>query len=398
MKRAGNLYNKINDIDVIMEMYDKVVSLNTKNKRKVMKFDDYYSSNMENIKQIINNCNYYPSKYNIFLIKEPKLRIIMSQNIKDKIINHLVAKYFLIDVFDKSLIKENCATRIEKGTHYALRLFKSYLHTYTKKYDKFYILKFDISKYFYNIDHQIIKELIKKKIKDKKAIETINRIIDSTDAKYVNREITKLKNNEINRINKLNISNKEKQIKIKEVENLPLYKKGKGLCIGNMSSQVIATFYLDELDKLIKSFGVKYVRYMDDGILIHHDKGYLKFCLSKIENMLIKYKLVLNRKTRIYTSLEEVEFLGFRFNINNYNIVMKLTNKTKKSFKRKMKIIYSNYDKKIYSYQDIMSIRDSYLGHLRYGSCYKLIQNNIRFNLPREYNDLIYLSYIIKNV
>ena len=398
MKRANNLYNKINDIDVIMKMYDKVVSLNTKNKRKVMKFDDYYSSNIENIKQIISKCNYYPSKYNIFLIKEPKLRIIMSQSIKDKIINCLVAKYFLIDVFDKSLIRENCATRIGKGTHYALRLFKSYLHAYTKKYDKFYILKFDISKYFYNIDHKIIKELIKKKIKDKRAIEIINRIIDSTDEKYVNMEITKLKNNEINKINSLNISNKEKQTKIKEVENLPLYKKGKGLCIGNMSSQVIATFYLDELDKLIKSFGVKYVRYMDDGVLIYHDKEYLKYCLNEIEKVLIKYKLVLNKKTRIYTSLEEVEFLGFRFNINNYNIVMRLTNKTKRNFKKKMKKMYSKYDLNLCSYYDLLSIRDSYLGHLSYGSCYNLIKNNVRFSLPKEYSDLIYLSYVIKNV
>ena len=68
----------------------------------------------------------------------------MSQNIEDKIINHLVAKYLLIDIFDKTLINENCATRINKGTHYALNLFKKYYNKYKNKYEKFYILKLDI--------------------------------------------------------------------------------------------------------------------------------------------------------------------------------------------------------------------------------------------------------------
>ena len=91
MKRVGNLYNIINDIDIIMDMQDRVISKNTKNKRKLMSFDDYYSCNIINIKNIIHNNNYIPDKYNIFLIKEPKYRIIMGQSIKDKIINHLVA-------------------------------------------------------------------------------------------------------------------------------------------------------------------------------------------------------------------------------------------------------------------------------------------------------------------
>ena len=129
--------------------------------------DNYPHKYIELRKRIINNCNYKVSKYNIFLIREPKLRIIMSQNITDKVINHLVAKYFLVNVFDKSFIDTNVATRIGKGTHYGL-------------------------------------------------------------------------------------------IKVKK--------------------------YLNELDHYIKEIlGIKYyVRYMDDGILIHEDKNYLKYCLSKI--------------------------------------------------------------------------------------------------------------------
>lgn len=90
MKRVNNIYNKITDIDVIMNMYDKVIHKNMKNKNKLEKFDNYYSENIVNIKEILMQKNYIPDNYNIFLISEPKYRIIMGQEIKDKVINHLV--------------------------------------------------------------------------------------------------------------------------------------------------------------------------------------------------------------------------------------------------------------------------------------------------------------------
>lgn len=350
MKRVGNLYNIINDIDIIMDMYDRVISKNTKNKRKLMSFDDYYSSNIGNIKRIINYNNYIPDKYSIFLIKEPKYRIIMSQSIKDKIINHLVAKYFLVDIFEKSLINENVATRKNKGTHYGLKLFKKYLNYYKNRYKKFYILKFDISKYFYNIDHDIVKDIIKKKIKDKDVLKIIYSIIDSTDCDYINKSINRLKELEIKRVKEKNINKKEKLKLINEIENIPLYKKKKGFPIGNMTSQIVAISYLNELDHFIKD-GLKiksYVRYMDDGVLIHNDKEYLKYCLKEIEKIIYKYMLELNNKTKILSSKEGIKFLGFRFIISNKTIV-KVNNKTKKRFKKKMKLLYEEYNNNLIS-------------------------------------------------
>lgn len=372
MKRANNLYKKICDIDVIMNMYDKVIRVNTKNKKKIQNFENFYSCNIVKIKEILMRKDYVPGKYNLFLIHEPKMRIIMSQQIEDKVINHLIAKYFLIDVFDKNLSSRNCATRIGKGTHYALKIFKQDYNYFLNKYDKFYILKLDISKYFYNLDHEIVKEIIRKKIKDKDVIKILDAVIDSTDAKYVNEEIIKLKEIEKKKIQENNY--KDKYERIKEIESIPLYLPGKGLCIGNMISQVIATFYLDELDKYIQQkLNIKaYIRYMDDFCCIHNNKEYLKQCLSKIEKILKKYKLELNKKTKIYCSTENIEFLGFMFSSKNNNIRMKLTNKTKKKFKVKMnkkneQFLNNEIDYKVYS-----SVRDSYRGHLKYGNCKQL--------------------------
>lgn len=363
MKKINNLYDKINDIDIIIDMYDNVVSKNTKNKQKIEKFNDYYSINIINIKNIINSGNYIPGKYNIFLVREPKIRIIMSQNITDKVINHLIAKYFLIDVLDKTLVDFNIATRLNKGTHYGIKLTKKYLNEMKIKYDTFYYLKFDISKYFYNIDHEIVKKLINKKIKDKKVINIINNIIDSTNREYVNNEINNLKNCEIERINKLNISENEKEIKIKEINNIPYYKNGKGLPIGNMTSQILAVTYLNELDHYIKEkLKIKYyIRYMDDGILLHNDKEYLKYCLKEIEKILNLYKLKLNpKKTKINNIKTGIDFLGFRFYIKNDKIILKLRNDCKKRFKKKMK----KFDYDVYQ---------SYIGHLKWGNCNSLI-------------------------
>ena len=145
----------------------------------------------------------------------------MSNNIKDKIINHLVAKYLLSNVLDKTFINTTVATRIGMGTHYALNLLKRYINNIRINNNNFYYLKFDIEKYFYNIDHNILKELIKNKIKDKDALNIIFNIIDSTDHDYINIEINKLKSKEINRINKLNISTNEKNILINNVNNIP---------------------------------------------------------------------------------------------------------------------------------------------------------------------------------
>lgn len=171
-------------------------------------------------------------------------------------------------------------------------------------------MKFDISKYFYNIDHDIVKDIIKKKIKDKDVLKIIYSIIDSTDYDYINNTINKIKVKEINRTNNLNIKDKDQLIK--KIKEIPIYCKGKGLPIGNMTSQVIATFYLNELDHFIKDdLKIKsYVRYMDDGVLIHNDKEYLKYCLKKIEKIIHKYRLELNKKTRIYSSLDKIECLG----------------------------------------------------------------------------------------
>lgn len=371
MKRVNNIYKNICELDNILEMAH-MVCLNTNNKNKVENFNRYISENLFYIKNIVSSKSYNTEKYNIFLIREPKLRLIMSQSIKDKVVNHLCAKYFLVDIFDKSFIDSSVATRKGKGTHYGIKLLKRYLNKIKRNNDNFYILKFDIKKYFYNMDHEIIKELIRKRIKDKDAIAILDKIIDSTDEDYINIEIDKIKTNEIKKIKLKNISQNEKDRLIREIEEIPLYKKGKGFPIGNMTSQIFANIYLNELDHFIKEvLKIKYyIRYMDDGVLIHRDINYLKYCLKEIIKVLNRYKLDINYKKTCINSIKDgIDFLGFRFYIKNNKILMKVRNSTKKRFIIKSKTLNKIYKKENISKKVYVDALASYRGHLKWGNC-----------------------------
>ena len=374
MKRKKKLYDTITFEDVL-RVYEKQVRVNTKNKVKIRKFEDFYSINLSKVKKIINDKSYVPGRYNIFLIKEPKYRVIMSQNISDKLINHVIADKILLPVLDNSLINTNVATRIGKGTHFGIRYLKKYLNKL--KGNTVYALKFDISKYFYNINHEILFNLLKKKIKDKDSLDVIWKIIKSTDSDYVNRRIQFLKNKELDKIQNMNILDNHYKKIIDEIKHIPLYEKGKGLPIGNMTSQIMAVYYLNELDHFIKEkLHIKYyIRYMDDGVLLSNDKEYLKYCLKIIEKKVSMYKLKLNDKTKIINvSKEGIDFLGFRFYIWNNKIVMKVRKDTKKRFKRKMIAIKKG---KIDD-EKALQIVNSYKGHLKWGNCYNLVHDSFK--------------------
>ena len=330
VRRYSNLYGV--DIDDINDVY-KEVRKNVRNKNKIYKFEDYYSLNISKIKEVFDSGNYDMGKYNIFLIREPKYRIIMSQNIFDKVINHIVVRKFLY-VLEKVLIDSNVATRKNRGTSLGVKFIRKYLN---KLDGEIYALKFDISNFFYNIDHEVLINLLKGKIKDKRVINILVKIIDSTDDENVNKCICKLKKNEILKIKRSSLNDKEKLKRIDEIKRIPIYEKGKGLPIGNMTSQILAIFYLNNLDHFIKEkLHIKYyVRYMDDGVILSNDKKYLKYCLSEINKFILNFGLCLNNKTKIINvGKEGLDFLGFRF----YKGYTKIRGKNMKRFKRKIEL------------------------------------------------------------
>ena len=249
MKKQNNLYSDTCDFNNIIDMTDKVCS-RVRNKKKVDIFEKYKSEHIYNIYKRLNDRSLDVGKYNIFMITDPKCRIIMAQEIEDKIVNHLVAQYILVNVFENKYTNSMCATRKNKGTLYGIKLLKKYINDLKKKHKEFYVLKLDIKKYFYNIDQQKKKNILSKKIKDKDALNILYSIIDSTNNNYVNIDIDRLKKKRIAYLEKSNLINKEHLID--ETKSVPLYEYGRGVALGNQTSQAFGLIYLYEFNHYLR--------------------------------------------------------------------------------------------------------------------------------------------------
>ena len=352
-------YDDIVSINKIKDVYDGIYK-NTCHKAKLVRFELTKTSNIVKIYNTLKNKHYNHLKYNVFIIKEPKYRIIMSELMYDKIVNHLISKYVLIPTLSKKLIEQNVATRTGKGSKEGIRYMKKYINSIKENYDNIYILKCDISKYFYNIDHEILINKLSHENFDKDILGVLINIISSTNNDYINDLIDSSISREVSHLEDMNIYDLE--LRKKQLYSLPRYRKGKGLPIGNETSQLLAIYYLNELDHYIKEqLHIKYyVRYMDDFILIHHDKEYLKKCLNLINKKLSYLKLSLNKKTQIYNLKSGVIFLGYKFILKNKKLVILLNNQTRKKIKRKLRKTRKNninfYKKSLASYNGYFKV------------------------------------------
>lgn len=249
------------------------------------------------------------------------------------------------------MIYDNAACQKGKGTHFALDRFTKFLREHYKQYGRDgYVLKCDIHKYFANIDHEVLKGKLQKVIKDPDVRNLLFHYIDGYST-----------------------------------EGSP----GKGLPLGNQSSQWFAIFYLDSMDRMIKEkLRMKhYIRYMDDFLILHHNKEELKNCLKEIKRVVEQeLKLELNEKTQIYPLHHGIEFLGWRFYLTeNGKVIRKLKPQSKTRVKRRFRKMQREYAEGLTDFKHIQMCVASYQGHLRHGHTYHLRQNLFRdFVLRRD--------------
>lgn len=314
-------------LENLLFIYEKEISKNVKNKKKLYDFEINKMQYLENIMDMLKNSNVGHNKYNIFLIKEPKCRLVMSLSIRDKVINHFVTRYALEKKLTKYLDDRNVATRKNMGTDYAVKLVIKYMNKLKQKYNGFYVLKLDISKYFYSIDHEVLKSLMIDKL-DSYEFDIISKIIDSTNNHYINETINRLRN----------VAHAD----------IPFYEYGNGLPIGNMTSQFLSIYYLYKLDHLIvHDLHLKYyVRYMDDFIIFDSDLEHLKKCkdiiIERLEN---EYKLKVNKKKTWICNIESgFSFLGYTCKVVDKKVVVRIKKSNIDKIKKRVKEVRYLYD------------------------------------------------------
>ena len=278
---------------------------------------------------------YTLSLYNTFEVYEPKRRVVMSNSYKDKVVQHSLCDNVLEPILTRSFITDNYASQVGKGTHYGLDRLQEFLRRFYRKNGiDGWILKGDISKYFYSIRHDVLKTLIRRKITDPDVLWLVEMIIDSTEGNI-------------------------------------------GIPIGNQSSQLFALLYLNNLDHFIKEkLGIKYYgRYMDDFFLIHEDKAYLQYCRAEIEKHVAAIGLSLNNKTNIYPLRNGVDFLGFHTYLTETGaVIRKVRRRSKNNMKRKLKKMRGLVERGKITTATVEQSCQSWRGHAAKGNCYHLIR------------------------
>lgn len=286
------------------------------------------------LRESLINKTYTVSSYGEFIIYEPKKRTVKSGSFKDKIVQHSLYDNVLLPEAGKHFIENNFAGQIGKGTLFGLdHLRDDMLQFYTEHGIKGYVLKCDITKFFYTIDHKILKDIIRKYFSDEDILWLCDLFIDST-------------------------------------------KEDIGIPLGNQISQVFALMYLDGLDHLItEKLQIKYYgRYMDDFYLIHEDKKYLEYCLAVIQNYIHSLKLTLNGKTQIIPFKNGINFLGFHTYVTrDGKAIRKLKGENKRKIKKRLlknsELVKSGRMTKEKFYESYNSWRN----HASHGNCVKLI-------------------------
>jgi RNA-directed DNA polymerase len=265
MKRVNGLFIKIIDFQNLYSAYKKAIK-GSPHSWEAKRFSFFLEKELLQLRNELLSNTYHPGTFKHYKIYDPKERLISVAPFRDRVVHHAIVK-ILEPIYESVFIFDSYATRKKKGTHAAILRVQRYLRN-----SKYY-LKADIKKHFENMDHEILLDILTRKVKDKACLALIRTVI----------------------------------------KGVPW---NKGLPIGNLTSQFFANVYLDQFDHYIKEdLGVKkYVRYMDDMVFLSDSIDDLREIRKNMDQFLVgKLKLEL-KPGAVYINKQSngISFLGAR--------------------------------------------------------------------------------------
>ena len=278
---------------------------------------------------------YRHGSYHAFNISDPKPRKIHKASVRDRLLHHAVYRMFY-PFFNRTFIPDSYSCRVGKGTHKAVNRFRDFGYKVSKNNTRTaWVLKCDVRKFFASVDQRILMGIVKRYIPDENIIWLVGKIVDSFSSG----------------------------------------KPGKGLPLGNLTSQLLVNIYMNEFDQFVKhTLKVRYyIRYADDFVILSQDKGWLETLVPNI-SLFLKSRLELTlhpNKVFIRTLSSGVDFLGW-INFVGYRVLRTAT-------KRRM---LRNVEQK----RGDIRMLQSYLGLLRHGNTNKLKRKLL--NTKLESSDL----------
>ena len=327
MKRKGFLFENLCSFANLLDAFRKAYRGSGRT-HPACEFYFHMEPKLLELKTELEQGRYHPSPYRYFTIFDPKERVISVAPFRDRVVHHALVN-ILEPVFDPTFIFDSYATRAGKGTHAALKRAQSFAR------NSAYYLKTDIAKYFDSVNHDILLHLIRRKIKDDKVIHLSEIIIRNSDTSR-------------------GLAN------------------GKGLPIGNMTSQFFANVYLNPLDHFLKEHSRirYYIRYMDDMLVLSDSKSELKQIHQRMEEY-VRDQLMLTfnpNATQLNTVAHGIPFLGFRVFPNLLRVKKENITRMKNRLNRRKAELESG---RITEEHFVMSVR-SMFAHIGFGDSYRL--------------------------
>ena len=288
------------------------------------------------------NETYRPGPYRTFTIREPKARQISAAPYRDRVVHHVLVNV-LAPIFERCFIRDSYACRKGKGTHAAVSRCQEFSRRFR------YVLKADVRKFFPSMDHEILKESIARKIKDRSILGLVVLIID-------------------------NIKPQEYVSQFKPGDDLFTRSvRRQGIPIGNLTNQFFANVYLDPLDHFLKErLGTAgYVRYVDDFLVFAECKRQLGDVREAIREFLVTLRLLPHpTKNTILRVDRGVRFLGFRV----FPTHRLLPKENVRRFRRRVCDMQAEYAAGEVRYADIHARLMSWNGHAQQADTFRLRQ------------------------
>lgn len=351
MKTYNNLYDKVCSMGNLYRAFRKAKKRKS-TKPYVINFEKNLAKNLVQLQKELKTQTYKPKPLKTFIIRDPKTRVISASDFRDRVVHHAICN-IIEPIFEKTVIHDSYANRKGKGTHKALERFDCFKRKITKngrlvKNPKSanmiigYALKCDIKQYFPSVDHDIMINLLGRKVRDKKLIWLLKQIIENHSGKELR----------------------------------------KGMPIGNLTSQYFANIYLHELDIFVKhELKAKYyLRYLDDFLILERSKDKLKIYKQQITRFLKTIRLELHtEKSKIIPLHKGINLLGFR--VFYYHKLLKKSNM--RLVRKRIEDFKTLYKYRYITKEKVAESMRSWCAFARWGNTYKL-----RANIEKDVNNV----------
>lgn len=339
MKRHGNLFPQITDFGNLLAAA-RQAERGKRYQPNVLAFNARLEERLIGLQAALRAKTYCPGEYTTFEIKEPKPRLISAAPYQDRVVHHALCN-IIGPIFERTFIADSYANRIGFGTHRALRRFTAFCRSSR------YVFQSDIKKYFPSIDHDILKSLIRRKIKCPDTLWLIDTIIDHSNPQepvydYFDGD-----------------------------EPLTPFQRRRGLPIGNLTSQFFANIYLNGFDHFVKErlHAAKYLRYVDDFAVFHDDRAFLQDVRPAVEAYLAGLRLKIHPvKSQIFATRKGANFVGFRIFLD----YTRVRNENLRRARRRLRQMQTDYADGVIGQQEITQSLRSWIAHLEHGDTWRL--------------------------